>query len=159
MKQMSTMQTEGERTMKSRKIGSVSLSVRSIIACITCASAFLILAPASSASATTSADIGYCQIAVAPHTACPDALEYFVSGVKNLSNHARYPGSGTVRVCQHSYYWNGTSWVTLSRTCANTAVTSGSDLYRNYGNGYWLLLTVGNDSDSTHTINGRLYGI
>src|SRR5689334_22618232 len=98
-----------------------------------CATAFTL-----DTSTASAADIGYCQILVNPHSVCSDQLVVWVSGVKNLSNHARYPGTGTVRVCQHSYYWNGSSWVTLSRTCANGNVTSGSDLYRNYGSGYYL---------------------
>jgi hypothetical protein len=132
----------------------ISLLLRIVSAVAMCLG--LMIVTNSSANA---AELGYCQILVQPHSACPETVQIGpVSGVHRFENHARYPGTGNVRVCQHTKWWDGNSWETLSRTCANNRVTSGDDLFRTY-NGHYLLFTVGNASDNRHTINGRVYGL
>ncbi len=91
------------------------------------------------ASATTA----YCGILVQPFSRCTSS----VFGVFHY-NEARYPGSGTVSVCERA---DAQSGVLLSRFCHDNVAGSGGDL-TNVGSPSSLY--VGNNSDHQHTVDG-----
>jgi hypothetical protein len=103
------------------------------------------LASASAASANTN----YCGILTPPHTACSSSItgHYYI-------NTATYTGAGTVGVCEKATWWNGSTYVLVTRRCANNHVQSDSDLFDLWNSNDWVNLYVGNDSANNHTING-----
>ncbi len=111
-----------------------------------------VVAAAMTAIGTSGAEAAqgwpYCDRQVPAHTAC-DQVAY---GTTIFLNWARYPGVGTVRVCERVITVEGQS--TISRRCRNTFVDSDTDLTA-YPRAY-KMATVGNDSDWQHLINGMV---
>lgn len=96
--------------------------------------------------------IDYCGVLVLPKYDCYQMAAGSRAAGRFLYNVAHYHGSGTVSVCERTYIYGGG---TVSRRCANNAVSSSCDLNYWYDVGYTLDGRVGNNSSYTHTIWGH----
>jgi hypothetical protein len=71
-----------------------------------------------------------------------------------LFNAAEYPGAGTVNVCEHTYdRGNGD---TVSDRCGNNYKSSETDLEYYWDHSIELSGHAGNNSSTSHTIDGRV---
>jgi hypothetical protein len=119
--------------------------VLALVAFACCAT--LLIAARPAAASTTK----YCGTLVSPNSACGGWLWYQFG---SFFNEAEYPGSGTVSVCEHAYLGYGNGGTTISRRCANNGVGSYEDLYYYYDVSDEVSTFVGNNSGTTHTIDG-----
>lgn len=101
------------------------------------------VAPATSRAATLTE---YCKILVDPYSQCSRRPPLDNWGF----NHANYPGSGTVSVCERADTVEGAM---VSRRCRNHAVGSADDLDYYAAHNFYTRLSAGNNSGSRHTIN------